>query len=273
MSISASDSAWLCRPFAPVDIAGLDARAAMMERLDNKYIVDAAVLARALPEFSAQFDILEIDGRRAFAYENCYFDGPGWQSYFDHHQGRRRRSKVRMRKYLDAGLCFVEVKLKDRRGITVKKRRACDPAAYGSLDAAACDYVAAAYRDMYRRDFPHSLSRTLDTRYTRVTLVAHGGGERLTIDTALAFAVEGTSCSLGDRLFILETKSANGNGIADRILRRLHQHPVRHCSKYCTGMAFLQQGLKHNNFKPVLRRLTDLLGEAELPASAYPARS
>ncbi len=273
MSISASDSAWLSRSFAPVDIAGLNARAAMLERLDNKYIIDAETLARALPSFAAHFDVLEIDGRRAFAYENCYFDGPGWQSYFDHHQGRRRRSKVRMRKYLDAGLCFVEVKLKDRRGITVKKRLACDPAGYGSLDAAACNYVEAAYRDMYRRDFPHSLSRTLDTSYTRVTLVARLGGERVTLDSALDFAAGGRHRGLGDRLFILETKSANGNGIADRILRRLHQHPVKHCSKYCTGMAFLQQGLKHNNFKPVLRRLAEFPGDADLPTPANPARS
>src|SRR5512147_3050420 len=110
MSISASDSAWLARRFEPTDMQALNEKAAMLQRLDNKYIVEAEVLADALPILTRHFDMLEIGGLRAFSYENCYFDGPRWESYFDHHRGRRRRAKVRMRKYLDAGLCFVEVK-------------------------------------------------------------------------------------------------------------------------------------------------------------------
>lgn len=255
MSISASDSAWLGRQFAAIGMAALNASAEMLERLDNKYIVDAATIERALPLLCDAFDVLEIDGRRAFAYENCYFDGPGWQSYFDHHRGKRIRAKVRMRRYVEAGLCFVEVKLKDKRGITVKRRLACDPAAFGALDVAAQAHVEAAYRDLYGLAFPHGLGRSLDTLYTRTTLVAKAGGERLTIDSGIAFRADARSHAVDDRLFIVETKSVNGNGIADRILRALHQHPVPHCSKYCAGMALLRDGLKHNNFNAALRKL------------------
>lgn len=255
MSISASDSAWLGRQFAAIDMAALNASAEMLERLDNKYVVAAETLERALPLLRAAFDVLEIDGRRAFAYENCYFDGAGWQSYFDHHRGKRIRAKVRTRRYVESGLCFVEVKLKDRRGITVKRRLACDPAGHGALDAAALAHVEAAYRDLYGLAFPHGLDRSLDTRYTRTTLVAKAGGERLTIDSGIAFRTDARSHAVDDGLFVVETKSANGNGIADRILRALHQHPVPHCSKYCAGMALLRDGLKHNNFNVALRKL------------------
>lgn len=255
MSISASDNAWLTCRFDGVGMDTLNRSAAMLQRLDNKYIVDAAILERALPMLSDAFDMLEMAGLRAFAYETCYFDGPAWQSYHDHHQGRRKRAKVRMRRYLDSEQCFVEIKLKDKRGITVKRRMPCDPAAFGILDEAAHAHVRNAYREMYLDEFPHSLSRTLDTHYRRMSLVAKSGGERLTIDSGLRFQTEDRSREVAQRLFILETKSANGNGTADRILRKLHQHPVGHCSKYCAGMALLQTGLKHNNFKPVLRKL------------------
>ena len=262
MSISANASAWLDRGFEPIGMEALNAKAEMLERFDNKYIVGAAVLEDVAEIMRRHFDILEVDGLRSFSYENCYFDGPGWQSYFDHHQGRRKRAKVRMRKYIEAELCFVEIKLKDKRGITVKRRLPCEAEAFGILDNAAREHIDAAYRDMYLRDFPYSLGRTLDTRYTRMTLVAKRGGERVTIDSDLGFFADGRGKTLGDRVCIIETKSANGNGLADQILRSFHQHPMKHCSKYCTGMILMQQGLKHNNFKPVLRKFGEHLDAA-----------
>jgi hypothetical protein len=262
MSISANTSFALERSFDAVDMAALNAKAEMLARFDNKYIVGAEILEDAAEFLRRHFDILEVDGRRSFSYENCYFDGPAWQSYFDHHQGRRKRAKVRMRKYIEAELCFVEIKLKDRRGMTVKRRLPCDAGAFGILDGAAHDYIGAAYREMYLRDFPYSLSRTLDTRYTRTTLVAKGGGERITIDSHLAFFADGANRSLDERFYILETKSANGNGLADQILRTFRQHPVKHCSKYCTGMIAMHAGLKHNVFLPALRKLGGLLDPA-----------
>jgi hypothetical protein len=56
-------------------------------------------------------------------------------------------------------------------------------------------------------------------------------------------------------MFIVETKSARGNGIADAILRGLHLHPTGRCSKYCIAMAALGEVDRHNRFLPALRRL------------------
>lgn len=90
--------------FNPISLATLNAKAAMLERLDNKYVVHESALRAALAELSQHFDVLEIDGKRAFTYETCYFDDDELHSYYDHHQGRRRRCKVRVRKYTDAQL-------------------------------------------------------------------------------------------------------------------------------------------------------------------------
>jgi hypothetical protein len=233
----------------------LNCKASMLERLDNKYVVDASLLQSAVPELARLFDMLDIDGRRAFTYETCYFDDVERRSYFDHHQGRRRRAKVRIRNYLDAGLCFVEIKLKDRRGITVKKRLPYDAGKFGVIDAEALAYVHGVYRAHYGCEFPHELIRVLDMRYVRMTLVAKSGGERMTIDNCLRFSAPAGSKAIADDRFIIETKSANGNGMADRILRALHQHPTKHCSKYCAGVALLQEGARRNRFLPALRKL------------------
>lgn len=261
MSIIANTDAWLEYGFQPISLAALNGKAAMLERLDNKYVVDATVLKHAAGALSEAFDMLEIDGLRAFTYETCYFDDANRRSYFDHHQGRRQRAKVRVRRYAEAGLCFLEVKLKDKRGITVKKRLNRDPEAFGVLDETALAYIDDVYQAQYGQPFSHTLTRVIDMRYRRMTLVAKQGGERMTIDCGLQFFTPDAQHTVDDGLFILETKSANGNGVADGILRALHQHPTKRCSKYCVGTALLNPGTKHNKFLPALRKLGGLPGQ------------
>lgn len=253
--IRTSPKRWLAEPFQPITLKQLNAKAAMLERLDNKYVVREAALKNAVASLATHFDILEIGDKRDFTYETCYFDDPKHSSYFDHHQGRRQRCKVRVRKYTDAQLCFVEIKLKDKRGITVKKRLDYAVEKYGSLDASAWAHIHSAYSELYGREFSHALWPAIEIRYQRVTLVAKDGGERMTIDSNLVFSGADRSHAVDENAFIIETKSARGNGIADKILRSLHQHPTGHCSKYCVGAAILKVVRKHNNFLPALRKL------------------
>jgi VTC domain len=255
MFIPVEDRSWLTAPFAPISLKELEANSGMLERIDNKYVVNHEVLRLAVPELAKHFDILEIDGLRNFTYDTCYFDDADSRCYFDHHQARKKRVKVRMRKYLEAGLCFVEVKLKDRRGMTIKKRLRCAVDKYGTLDEAALNFVNDVYQGLYKRVFPHDISRNLDMRYQRLTLVAKDGGERMTLDNSVRFIMDGEERGVDEELFIIEAKSAKGNGIADRILRRLHQHPTKHVSKYCTGLATMREGTKRNNFRRALKSL------------------
>jgi VTC domain len=252
---------WLTRQFAPIDLKALNAKAAMLERLDNKYVVRAPTLAAAAQELAGLFDVLEIEGRRSFTYETCYFDDADLRSYYDHQQGRRQRVKVRVRKYVEAALCFVEVKLKDKRGSTVKKRMPYDPTLFGTLDDRALEHVEMAHQALYGRPFGKRLEPVLSMSYRRVTLVAREGGERMTIDTRIHFngllAEDGRAPQrhTDDEIFIVETKSANGHGLADAVLRRHHQHPTNSCSKYCVGMSLTGAVDRFNRFRPALRKL------------------
>jgi hypothetical protein len=256
--VTDTDDRWLTDRFNPISLQALNQKAAMLERLDNKYVLQAAVLERALAVLAAHFDVLEIDGRRSFTYDTCYFDDPERRSFHDHQQGRRQRVKVRVRHYVDAGLCFVEVKLKDKRGATVKKRLPCEPALLQRLDEHALQHVEQAHQALYGRPFARTLEPVLSMRYRRVTLVARQGGERLTIDSGIHF--HGAHAALAERrtgeaVFVVETKSAHGHGLADAVLRRLHQHPTNACSKYCVGMSLTGAVSRFNRFRPALRKL------------------
>ncbi|EKF19408.1 polyphosphate polymerase domain-containing protein [Nitratireductor pacificus] len=251
--------------FQPLSLDELNGKAAMLERLDNKYIVPADRLRPALNAFSDFFDVLEIDGIRAFTYATRYYDDDGLRSYYDHHQGRRKRCKVRVRDYIDSGLSYLEVKLKSKRQITVKKRlKLREPGA--GLDLSGEAFIDTCHREIYDSPFDRPLVPVIGMRYRRITLVAKEGGERMTIDTELSFDAGGVSRRVRPDISIVETKSARGNGIADAILRGLHVHPTKRCSKYCVGMAATGQVARHNRFLPALRRLQLLDGRALSPA-------
>jgi hypothetical protein len=255
MSSSVHADVFLSRHFSPIDLASLNSKAEMLRRRDNKYVIESTVMQAALHEFCDRFDVLEIDGRRSFTYDTCYFDSPEFECYRDHHRGRRQRVKVRIRNYRESNICFVEVKLKDKRGETIKRRLKHDPARCQELDARALEFVNTCYQELYRKPFPYTLVRAVDMTYKRVTLVAKDGGERMTIDNKLRFMFGNSVKLINEDKFIVETKSSNGNGIADKVLRSLHRHPSKHCSKYCTAAAALNTDVKTNNFKMVMRKL------------------
>jgi hypothetical protein len=242
--------------FSAISLEHLNKKASMLNRLDNKYIVSREVMRQILPALAEQFEILEIDGKRDFTYETCYFDDDSYSAYFAHHQGRRKRVKVRTRNYLDSDLCFLEMKIKSTRGMTIKKRLAIRAENARHLNTSAREQLNLWYQSVYNEEFSGTLQPVLDMHYQRMTLVALHGSERMTIDHHLGFTDGTTSKSISEDLFILEDKSVQGNGIADQILRRYHQHPTNQCSKYCVGMSIMEKITKHNRFLPAIRKLT-----------------
>ncbi len=257
---------WLVEPFQSIGLKQLNAKADMLERRDNKYVISASVLKRALSELAEHFDILEINGKRDFTYDTCYFDDADHSGYFDHHKGRRIRCKVRMRKYVDAGLCFVEVKLKHIRSMTIKERLQRPVDMHGTLDDEAQQFVESCYRNLYQREFGRTLGPSLHMRYQRVTLVAKQGGERMTVDLGVSFEGPEGLRTVDEGTYLVETKSGNANGIADKILRSLHQHPTNSCSKYCIAVVALNRVHKFNKFLVPLRKL----GMVPEPLAARP---
>ena len=62
------------------------------------------------------------DGKLIHDYKSLYYDTEDWKFYLDHHNGRVNRNKIRFREYVGSKLTFLEIKLKNNKGKTIKKR-------------------------------------------------------------------------------------------------------------------------------------------------------
>jgi hypothetical protein len=250
-----ADSSTFAQGFPAVGLAELEAVAALPDRVDVKYLVSLARLAALTERLRATHAVLEIDGRRAFAYRTTYFDTPELASFRAHVQRRRRRYKCRAREYVDSGLCTFEVKLKGARGRTVKHRMPYDRACRDEVSEPALAFLRECVERSYGRTPGGLLRPTLAVAYTRITFAALERGERLTCDFDVTFtAPDGTSGRLARDMAIVESKSPRGGALAERELRALGAWPEARCSKYCLGIGFTHTDVTSNRLRPLLRR-------------------
>ncbi|WP_292705309.1 VTC domain-containing protein, partial [Microbacterium sp. SCN 71-17] len=131
----------------PVSLEELTEDAALLTRVDRKYLVPLASAAELLEELGRRPHaprVLEMDARREMAYRSVYFDTPDLLSFRLAAHGRRRRFKLRTRSYLDTGSTFLEMKTRGARGSTQKDRDAYADAVPDRLTPAARDEVALA---------------------------------------------------------------------------------------------------------------------------------
>ncbi len=105
----------------PVSIAEIE-NVALLNRVDRKFVLTEDELESIIPCLIDHYYILEINDIRIFSYENNYFDTPDLQFFRDHHNGYVNRIKVRTRKYVETGMCFFEIKKKEKVERTNKHR-------------------------------------------------------------------------------------------------------------------------------------------------------
>lgn len=110
----------------PVSLDEMDS-IRLMNRVDSKYVTTESVLAKILERCEGSFRVLCTVSGRTNTYDTVYFDTPGLDMYFEHHNRRLDREKIRVRRYCDSGECFIEIKHKNNHGRTKKKRRSIDP--------------------------------------------------------------------------------------------------------------------------------------------------
>ncbi|MEQ4723039.1 polyphosphate polymerase domain-containing protein [Nonomuraea sp. B19D2] len=231
---------------------GLEDVPELMSRVDSKYIVTAAAFVRLAAELGDRFAVLRIGGRRQFRYTSTYFDTPDLLTFQQHRQDRRRRFKLRTRTYLDGGGQWLELKLSGARGSTDKRRIPYDDAPAQTLTTKAMDFVSDTLISELRLRAPDTLGPVLSTDYKRVTLVDRTGMARLTCDTGLFFRNAERVAPARRDLVLLESKSADGKAVVDRVLRRMGVRAVS-MSKYCIAIAALHDR-PANRWRPVLRR-------------------
>ena len=235
-----------------VGLAELEERAALLCRVDRKYVVPLPVAGRLLEELAADVQVLEIDGVRRFTYESLYFDTPGLSSYLSTAYRHRRRFKTRIRTYADSGSTWLEVKVPGPRGSTVKYRAPHDSGQRHTVAPGREFLDDVLTRHGLGATTSADLTPTLRSAYRRITLLLPGTGSRVTVDTDLRWTAGDRQLRLPD-VAIVETKTGSAPSLADRRLWLCGHRPVA-ISKYATGLAALRGDLPAAPWRRVLRR-------------------
>jgi len=228
--------------FQPISLQEMDA-VTLMNRLDFKYAFNIRRLPSILSVLSENYKVLEIDGIRGSHYKSTYFDTDDLSMYYDHHNGKPVRYKIRRREYVDSGLNFMEIKQKSSQGKTHKVRIMKHKGELNFTEKTAsfiesqCPFEST------------ELSPQLENYFIRYTLVHKTELERLTIDLNLTFSSESKECTL-PYLVIAEVKR-EGDPLKSTFMNLMRNMSIRQSgmSKYCVGTVLLNSQIKYNRFK------------------------
>ncbi len=238
----------------------------LMNRTDTKYVISLSQLASLLRFAQAHYRVQQTGGERLISYKTTYFDTPDWQMLRAHTTGRKTRQKIRVRTYIGSSLTFVEIKNKNNKGRTKKKRIQVDESCHGLLSATAADYVA-----QHANYLPENISPSVANSFRRITLVNNEMTERLTIDLNLTL----TNCKNGNvvslnNTVVVEVKrdGRQHSHIVDWLhAARLRKHGF---SKYCYGALLTDGGMPIGIMKKKMRQL---LRKGLIPAPLHSAHS
>ena len=235
----------------------------LMNRIDTKYAVPMSVLPAILEAAKKDYFAQEIDGKRITTYDTMYYDTETLDMYMRHHDRQLVRQKIRVRQYVESNLTFLEIKRKNNKGRTKKKRIAIpgfdiSGDTFGESKRERWnveDFVAAKSRYVWSELTPH-----LSTKFHRITLVNKAKTERLTIDMDLVWqnVVTGESKTFPELVIIELKRDGNMPSKMTRIMLEQRVKPLK-ISKYCIGTALTTPRLKKNRFKDKIRRIEKIL--------------
>lgn len=243
--------------FSPISLSEMSA-VRLMNRVDTKYVTTLDQLSGLLEMAAETYRVQDIDGLRIASYDTLYYDTPSLEMYIRHHNRQLHRQKVRVRRYVDTGDLFLEIKTKLNTGRTKKKRIELAAMPLACLDGISADAQAFMSERCWYDTV--QLMPALRTEFHRITLVNLSTPERLTIDFALRFTNPRTRqvSDLGDMAIIELKRDGMNHSPMVGFLQALRIHPYK-VSKYCIGTALTDPGVKRNRFLPKLRYINRLI--------------
>ena len=232
---------------SPISLEEMD-DVKLMKRTDTKFVIHEKDLASILKQVQDQYRVVEIKGNRVTTYSSLYFDTPEQKFYKDHHNGKNNRTKIRIRKYVESDICFLEIKQKDGKGNTNKTRTSI-PDFESDLLKKSIEFIQKTTQETYH------LEPVIWNQFNRITLVNKAAKERLTIDLNLKFKKNG-SFKTYENLVIIELKQERFNR-SSPIVQELKSKQINpySISKYCIGMISIYDDLKYNRFKEKLIKI------------------
>lgn len=252
------DNSRLLETFRPITLAEMDS-VKLMNRHDTKFMIRADQLESLLTKAKASYRVVEIEQTRLLPYSSVYFDTHEIAMYTMHHNQKLNRCKIRLRQYVKSGYSFLEVKRKNNKGKTSKKRIEITQDEFSTmqLNDERSEFIAA------KTPFQlQELEPTLRNSFRRITLVDNSLTERITIDLELTFyGIEVNARQEVSDLVIIEIKCEGGTKSSfEQLLREIRIKPGS-MSKYCLGMALIYPDVKQNAFKKKLRKINKLTAQ------------
>jgi hypothetical protein len=241
--------------FEKMDIDSIGRDRIFSNRKDFKYLFGMIELSRILSEMQKDYVLMTVDDVVQHEYHTHYFDTADLRFYNDHHNGMLNRMKVRIRHYAD-GKAFVEVKKKNNRGLTFKKRIPLDGIPVG-------DIFENEWMPML--DLPEHLQLELQLRvsYKRLTFYSWTWDEKVTIDTDLSYCRENCIDNILS-VVIAESKGNDHQHSPFNMLMRSERIRRTSFSKYCYGLSLLEPSVKKNNFKVLHHKALKIANAYEL---------
>ena len=241
--------------FQPISLAEMDT-VKLMNRVDTKFLLNINQLHVLLDKAIEHYRIVEINGERIPHYSSIYFDTEQAEMYRMHHNGKLNRYKIRMRSYVDSGISFLEVKNKNNKGRTSKKRIKIPQDNFQNIQFNEAEHNFLELRTPYT---PTVLQPKIQNFFERITLVDKNKTERVTIDLGLFYRNPQTDyVKTVDDLVIVEMKQDG----ASRSYFRQYLNELKilpgSMSKYCLGMVLLDSDLKNNRFKKKIRKINKI---------------
>lgn len=225
----------------------------LMNRTDTKFWFHQSKLKSILEQVKNDYFVLCMLGETVFPYRTIYFDTQDNAMYQAHHNGKLNRYKVRRRTYVLSNMNFLEVKFKNNKGLTIKKRIPAELPGYEFSENERQFLSGLLPFD------PAELHATLMNSFSRITLVNKNFYERCTIDVDLNFETEQLRRPL-QNMVIIEVKQ-QGRTIASPIISALVGSGIISSgfSKYAIGRVLTDSQVKYNAMKPRLRQIQKTL--------------
>jgi hypothetical protein len=231
----------------------------LLQRRDTKFIFHKNQLIFILEYLSRNYEILEIDNNRLFGYQNLYFDTDDYFFYHQHHNSKLSRYKIRCRRYIESNQCYFEVKHKDNKKKTIKRRLLLDDKRISEELSEESKKFAKNLVSINNGEIIDRVKPKLWIEFDRITFANRFNKERLTIDTNLTYSDRNSPPQKMNGLVIAELKSESFslNSRFFQYLKSLGISPIR-ISKYCIGIAIIKSNIRYNRFKKKLLKLAKL---------------
>ncbi len=223
----------------------------LMRRNDTKYIFNIAQLYGILKQASQTYKVLEVNNIIMQDYKTVYFDTPNFEMYTLHHNRKLNRYKIRKREYLNSKTSYLELKFKNNKGTTEKKRTKV-----GNITTK----FNLIEKSFIETSTPYKISHlqpVLTNQFTRITLINLQKAERITLDINLSYQHNERRIELPN-VCIAEVKQEGFSETEFKKILKNNKIYSNGYSKYCTGVVLLYKNLKYNNFKRKLTTISKL---------------